>query len=817
MASDNQNPDNEDKQDSAYNPGEQAYLEGMGAGNKKPATDEEATSDFVRDDEEAGGGWKNQVSSSYAGNRSKSGQGISKANFKAVLKKRGPLAAIITLLAGGGIGAGIFFGPSLLLVQVQESFLNTFDTQNTSLTIRTNKILSNKLVEQNTSGSCNYVKIACRFSRPSNKLLGNLEKNGIQAFDKSGAKITKTGPFQASRPATYEFNGKPILASNFSSELRNNNAFRAAFHSAYNPRFVGFTDSVFKGIQKRFGFDITNKDGASTDKTVKEKLNDASKGVNALGDGADAATEDVSKGLVQKLLGAKASEIVTKIGNGGKGDAFGLIAASVCTVADIPKLIITVVRSYQLVQVVNYSMQFLIAGSALKAGQITPDQATALGALLTASVANKTAMDSFGMKYAMFGDTKPSKSSKYSKFIPGGSAVGALGGAAAVLSGGVKTGICDFATNPATGAAVNVGLAVAGPETLGVSLLVAGINIGAGLVIGEVVTRVGAPLIAEFVKNIDVKPLLSFFVGDLTQNLSGEDVGDALTSGASNMMSATANAGGNMPLTVSDAVAYNQSTKDVNIAYAQEDRATHSPLDPTNPNTMVGSFVGKIIPYFASISSVSSALKSIATLPSGSLATLINSSTASALTAEQYSMCNDPSVTDAGVAAGPFCNVQYGIPQQYLDRDPQQIVDALIASKDIDETTGDPIEGSGLSTWVNTCTDGSTEELKNCMIVDNKTANYSLYIIDHRIQKSMDEDDASNSTDTTDTTTSVNPTPSEDTISLAVAPATGPVAPFTPDTSAISEDTTNKSSLSTGIVSSLYKPRINQGWYWSAA
>jgi hypothetical protein len=832
MASENPNPQGDDKQDSHYNPGEQSYLEGMGAGYKKPADEtasgsgkdgggNDGSSDDIRDAED-GGGWNNNVSSSYAGNKSKSGQGISKGNFMAVLKKRGPVAAIITLVLGGGVGAGIFFGPSLLLVQIQESFLNTFDNQNTSMTIRTNKILTNKLTEQNTSGSCNIVKIACRFSRPSNKLLGNLEKNGVLAFDKNGEQIKKTGVFQADRPAKYTYGGKDIAAKDFASELRNNSAFRAAFHKAYNPRFVGFTDAVFRGVQKRFGFDTTNKDAADGKKKSADRLNDASKGANVVA----SDTEKGAEGLVQKLISSKAGEVVSKIAKGGKGDTFGLIAGAVCTATDIPGILISVVRAYQLVQVINYSMQFLTAGSALKAGQITQEQASALGGLLTTAVAGKTAMDSFGIKSAMFGD-KSSATKSYQKFIPGGSAsTSVLGSINQVSSSAAKKDTCDVATSPATGAAINVGLAVAGPETLGVSLGIAAANIGISWLASEFISQVGVPLIEKALSGVNVQPLLKFFLGDLTQNLSGEDVGNALTSGASNLMAQTANLGGNMPLTVNEAIAYHQTTQDVNIAYAQEDQATHSPLDPTNPNTMVGSIVGKLVPYFASINSFSSALTSIASIPSGAFATLLSSSTASAATADRYSSCPDPAISGSGVAAGPFCNVEYGIPAEWINLDPQIVVEDLVNSGDVNADTGEVIDkGSddktaSLSAWISFCTDGTTDNLKGCEITDKKSAEYSLYIMDHRIQQSMDEDTSGSSSSSTSASTSAVTTPDDTTAlqtliqnSLAEIDAASTVTASTLSSAVAKPETIASTSTSQNKVTSL----LNRGWYWMMA
>ena len=106
----------------------------------------------------------------------------------------------------------------------------------------------------------------------------------------------------------------------------------------------------------------------------------------------------------------------------------------------------------------------------------------------------------------------------------------------------------------------------------------------------------------------------------------------------------------------------------------------------------------------------------------------------------QYQMCDDPNIKDSGVAAGPFCEIMYGIPSEYLDKDPIDIVTKLVASGDVDETTGEPVAGKDLELWLSICTDGQTDQAKNCEIDTDQHANFALYTIDHRVQQSMDED-----------------------------------------------------------------------------
>jgi hypothetical protein len=555
--------DEKEAQDSAHNPGERAYHEGMGSSGVGAGLDQlEAYAndpanhdgDSVRDGEESGG-WK----SNYAGNRSKSGKGISKENFKAVLKKRGPLTAILTLVFGGGIGASMFFGPSLLLIHLQEQFVSKFNTQDTSMTIRASKVLNSKILGDTTSGNCTYVKIACRFSKPSNKLLANLEKSGITALDKKGAPIKKTGPFQNTRPASYSFEGgKPVSSTEFAKQLDTNPKLRAAFHRAYNPRFVAFSDSVFNSISKRFDFDKKSRFTAEdNNKAIKDKLNDSTKGVDK---GARAAvsegTEEATESILSKLIKERGAKILKTLAKSGKGGATTLTAGVACAATNIPGAVIAVSRAYQMRQVIAYGMAFLTTASAMKASapDLTPEAVSVMGSALTETVDGKSAMDSFGVKNALYSDTS-SGNDDFKKYAPGVLAVGALGGLAATFGDKkVKNG-CDIAVNPATGAALNATLVAAGGATFGTTALLAGLNLTVGLLLEKIITETAPELIRLAMPAITplIQSSAGAILGDITADISGVDVGNAYASGASHVMGQTANAGGNIPLSVDQA------------------------------------------------------------------------------------------------------------------------------------------------------------------------------------------------------------------------------------------------------------------------
>lgn len=684
----------------------------------------------------------------------------------------------------GGIICGILalitsFLP-LMPVAVYHNLLDKFDSQRTSYSIRMNKVVAAKINSGLTDGSCTMIQIRCRFSRPSNYMLKQFESQGIVALDKSGHKVSTNGIWPNARPASYTFNGgDPIAAPDFMSALQDDSTMRAAFNNANKTRLQTFSDSVFETVAHRFGFDKTNKSSDDkSDKDVQNTIDEESKGADTgAKDAVDSKDDSKIKQLLKSLLGDEAKKEAGKLANDGKGDAVGLVAGAVCTIGDVPGVITRTARAYEMGEVIRFAMANLTPINAMMAGKGTAVAMTTIGNNLTKVVNGKSALDSFGIKYTISGQTSPGSDSNYKKFVPGGRTNSTFGVATAALDSPIKKQACAAATSPVTGLAVD---AVAGTATVGIFDVV---NVVGGFAASELLEYASGPLIdlvLEAVPATAYEDLASMFFGDLTADLAGMDYGDALASGAANEFGQVANAGGNMPLSVADAVAYNQETQKVDLAYAQEDRATHSPLDATNANTFMGTFVSSLLPLYGQMGSLTSALSSFSSLVGSSSTSLLFGNTYAASTADQYTLCDDPSVKDGQgeniVAAGPFCNIEYGIPSKYLQMDPQQIVDKLVAQGQVDSDTGEPIDTPadtaasvadqvGVSTgddvtslkkWMDLCTDGTTEQSDNCRIKDSTTALYAVYTIDHRIQKDIDNQDTDPADDSDDNTSTAD-------------------------------------------------------------
>lgn len=682
-------------------------------------------------------------------------------------KSKSPMVAILIILFGGGLTFGGLFGAlSLLPINVVSRFFEVGDTQNTSFTIRTERLINAKVSKDITTSCTNISLLKCRYTRPSNKLLKAMEREGITALNSKGEPIQRKTAWPNERPAKYQIKnpdgGKPIIidAKDFSGALKKNPVMRAAFHRAYTPRFIGYADKIFQSIKTRFGFNSSDKFKDSRNSTdVGEKLNETSGGSDTGARAAASGTADEADNVAKKLITETVTAESNKVAKAGRGNAVGIVSGVACVLGDIPGIVIKTVRVYQLAQLIKYGSAILSAVGAMKAGDATPEAVTAIGDLFTQTVDGKSAMDSFGIKSVLYGDITPGDSS-YKKFIPGASVIGTLGDIARITDSAAKKEVCRYATNPVTGAAIDAvtSWTLVGPL----------INIGVGVAISVAMEQLLPTVIkaaAEWLSDSGIlKSLLSYFLGDLTKDLVPNDRGNAFASSALNLMGQTANAGANMPLSVADAIAYEDKTKEVQLAYAEEDRATLSPLDATNSNTLLGSFVSQLLPYYSKLSSVSGVFSTIGSIVGGSLSRVTNTY-ADTANPEKYTMCTDPALSN--VAAGPFCNIIYGIPPKYLDKDPEAVLDRLIADGDIDADTGEPIDKNNALTdlnpehsatgnlkgWIDLCTDGTTSQAENCKLTD-ATADYALYVIDHRIQQTMDGEDEilENGTDRSATT-----------------------------------------------------------------
>ena len=224
-----------------------------------------------------GGGWNTNVSP--VNNQSSEPKSrFAKARSAIFSKKGGPMGILGAILLGGGSMLSFFGGPSLLLIHIKENLTNHWNSQNTSFERRANKVMFNRIQSKATSGICSVVNVRCRYSRLSNRLLKQFEKNGIQALDKDGNVIEKKTGLIGERPDKLRItlkNGEvlEVSAKDFKELYYKRADVRAVVHRGYAPRWVAFFDKVHVNVAKKFKFGKQDRlSGAKDKKDIENKI-----------------------------------------------------------------------------------------------------------------------------------------------------------------------------------------------------------------------------------------------------------------------------------------------------------------------------------------------------------------------------------------------------------------------------------------------------------------------------------------------------------------------------------------------------------------
>ena len=688
-------------------------------------------------------GWRDNTSRDL--NKPKKGKSKS-GGFSAMnkLKRFGPTGAVASMLLVGAVGIGSSTSiMGSLLVSIKESIVTNIDQQQYTSSSRSNRILSRRLADNATSGSCTLVKIACRFHKPTNYQLKQLDKAGVKALDEAGEVIEKGKLIGGKRPAHYLIDGEKISAKDFKKALRNNPKLRNAFRRAYNPRWVNWVDDAAVKFLKKIG--VTKK--------VADKLN-TKKAKKALTEATDELTKIEDKGgdKIKKEIAEEAGDFAKKEAKKTAkkgGDAKLMMAQGICAAAKAPNVIVNINKAFRIAQYAKLGYTFLTAADAIKKGEATPEMVNNVATILTQSYTKKDgsikkpATDSKLMKYTMGLGTSGSSSS----YIPG------VGGALATYLGvvnsePVKVG-CDLVGSTAAEVAVEVfdgiknGLGpvgwawTAGEFALEGILSLESVQQQLSSAMGGIVQTA----IDTFGNWVDMKALAEYFLGDKTKGATGTDVGDITGVGLSNSMADQASYTGNAPLTVQQKVAFDeQIVQPERIALAEEDRLTHSPFDISSPNTFLGSIAIRFVPYLGMASSPLAFVSAISSISTSSLFNLFNPS-AYAKNIIDENKCTQNSVlaNEKDIAVGPACDVQYGVPTDYMGIEPDQVASELSASGDIDED-GKVKSNSELQDWIDTCNQASIINTKECTVDSRQRALYNLYQIDKRTVDGMDED-----------------------------------------------------------------------------
>ena len=597
--------------DSRLNPAEQAKFDQISAGSDSGSELSDREKDAINDLEsqfdnkdsdlnpnqnDSASTAVNDQESSVPGNgfyQPSAGKKKSPVTFKSLLKKRGPIAAIVGILGLGGGIMGIFLSPATMLQNIMENFTWKNDSASVVKETRMKKVINRMLGSGDDAGICNNKKIKCKTGRLSNKALTKFKKSGLVPVDSDGKEIDiKKRGYPEKNPTHWKVeglnDGKPIESSKLKDELlkKENRKIASKVYGRtglFKMRFHAWTGKHISGLYKKFELK-RNSAISKLDKKlgIKEKREKFKEKLPKFKEGP--ALEKVGKGV---------DNLGSKLKKGGLAYA---ISAGACTVVKIPNLIAAGVAAIQLAPLLGLVMDVILSpGSQAKASGLdssgsgfSQETMETIGTMLTergkmkgSDNAEGSALDSPYLLAAMgVNNDKPGIAKNY---IPGYSV--ATNPIVRTLNSAEEASepVCNYILSPVAMYTSMAAEAAIAASTGGISAILSWAGKAA---LSEVIKKVLEYTVGEKVKNILAELAKSLLIPDKAQY---KDLGDALGVGAAAFFSA-GSMGQMLPgLKMSQLAEFN-GIQIANEEFQKEmDIASLSPFDTSSRYTFLGS------------------------------------------------------------------------------------------------------------------------------------------------------------------------------------------------------------------------------------
>lgn len=681
--------------DSRLNPAEQAKFDQISAGYDSGSELSDREKDAINDLEsqfdnkdsdlnpnqnDSASTAVNDQESSVPGNgfyQPSAGKKKSPVTFKSLLKKRGPIAAIVGILGLGGGIMGIFLSPATMLQNIMENFTWKNDSASVVKETRMKKVINRMLGSGDDAGICKSKKIRCKTGRLSNRALKKFKKSGLIPVDADGKEMDIKGRgYPDKNPTHWKVeglnDGKPIESSKLKDELLKKEnrkiaskvygrtgLFKMRFH-AWTGKHIGKLYDKFKLKRNSAISKIDKKLG------VKEKREKFKEKLPKFKEGP--ALEKVGKGV---------DNLGNKLKKGGLAYA---ISAGACTVVKIPNLIAAGVAAIQLAPLLGLVMDVILSpGSQAKASGLdssgsgfSQETMETIGTMLTergkmkgSDNAEGSALDSPYLLAAMgVNNDKPGIAKNY---IPGYSV--ATNPIVRTLNSAEEASepVCNYILSPVAMYTSMAAEAAIAASTGGISAILSWAGKAA---LSEVIKKVLEYTVGEKVKNILAELAKSLLIPDKAQY---KDLGDALGVGAAAFFSA-GSMGQMLPgLKMSQLAEFN-GIQIANEEFQKEmDIASLSPFDTSSRYTFLGSIfhnMGNMMMANGTYSKTPVAmLSNILRLPSMALSYSSTAKAASGMYSDKYcgyakdfsmgsGSSEDPAVNMAGLPCTGITNSQ---------------------------------------------------------------------------------------------------------------------------------------------------------------
>ena len=684
--------------DSRLNPAEQAKFDQISAGfdsgselsdrEKDAINDLESQfdnkdSDLNPNQNDSASAAVNDQESSVPGNgfyQPSTGKKKSPVTFKSLLKKRGPIAAIVGILGLGGGILGIFLSPATMLQNIMENFTWKNDSASVAKESRMKKVMNRMIGASDDAGICNNKKIKCKTGRLSNKALKKFKKSGLIPVDADGKEMDIKGRgYPDKNPTHWKVeglnDGKPIESSKLKDELlkKENRKIASKVYGRTGLMKMRFHAWTGKHISKLYGkFNLKRNSAISKiDKKlgVKEKANKFKEKLPGFND-------DKAIGGINERVEKSTSKLK-------KGGLVYVAAAGICLALKLPNIIASGVAAIQLVPLLGLVMDVILSpGSQAKASGLdssgsgfSQETMETIGTMLTergkmkgSDNAEGSALDSPYLLAAMgVNNDKPGIAKNY---IPGYSV--ATNPIVRTLNSAEEASepVCNYILSPVamyTSQLVDLAVEATGAASFGLTSLA---NWIAKKTLATVTTELLKYAVGDTVKRV----LKELAVSMLTSNNAQyKDLGDALGVGAAAFF-ASGSMGQMLPgLKMSQLAEFN-GIQIANEEFQKEmDIASLSPFDTSSRYTFLGSIfhnMGNMMMANGTYSKTPVAmLSNILRLPSMALSYSSTAKAASGMYSDKYcgyakdfymgsGSSEDPAVNMAGLPCTGITNSQ---------------------------------------------------------------------------------------------------------------------------------------------------------------
>ena len=684
--------------DSRLNPAEQAKFDQISAGYDSGSELSDREKDAINDLEsqfdnkdsdlnpnqnDSASAAVNDQESSVPGNgfyQPSAGKKKSPVTFKSLLKKRGPIAAIVGILGLGGGILGIFLSPATMLQNIMENFTWKNDSASIAKESRMKKVMNKMIGASDDAGICKSKKIRCKTGRLSNRALKKFKKSGLIPVDADGKEMDIKGRgYPDKNPTHWKVeglnDGKPIESSKLKDELlkKENRKIASKVYGRtglFKMRFHAWTGKHISKLYDKFKLK-RNSAISKIDKKlgVKEKANKFKEKLPGFND--------------DKAIGGINERVTKSTEKLKKGGLVYVAAAGICLALKLPNIIASGVAAIQLVPLLGLVMDVILSpGSQAKASGLdssgsgfSQETMETIGTMLTergkmkgSDNAEGSALDSPYLLAAMgVNNDKPGIAKNY---IPGYSV--ATNPIVRTLNSAEEASepVCNYILSPVamyTSQLVDLAVEATGAASFGLTSL-------ANWIAKKTLTTVTSELLKYAVGDTVKKILKELAVSMLTSNNAQyKDLGDALGVGAAAFF-ASGSMGQMLPgLKMSQLAEFN-GIQIANEEFQKEmDIASLSPFDTSSRYTFLGSIfhnMGNMMMANGTYSKTPVAmLSNILRLPSMALSYSSTAKAASGMYSDKYcgyakdfsmgsGSSEDPAVNMAGLPCTGITNSQ---------------------------------------------------------------------------------------------------------------------------------------------------------------